>query len=133
VFCWGLLLSTVLLLLVVVVLTAVQLTAVNNTVLVLSALAVCLIVVGALACFFLERLRRRALRRRDEGAKDWIHHTLSENEVTYWSWNLVRLHVSAPGLLSVCVAQQPKLGLGHLIVVVSRPHTVRRTYTVGLL
>jgi hypothetical protein len=54
---------------------------VGNTALVLSILVVCLIVVGISACIFLERLHRRAIRRRDEGAKAWIHHTISENQV----------------------------------------------------
>ena len=82
-------LSAVLLLLVVVVLT-VAILAVDDRTLVLTVLVICLIVAGALACFFLEWLRRRALKRRDEGANDWIRHTLSQKEVTYWSWSLVR-------------------------------------------
>jgi hypothetical protein len=82
VFRWGLLASALLLLLVVVVLAAVLLVDSRNTVLVLTVLVVCLIAVGASACFFMQWLNRRALQRRDEGAKEWIHRTLSENEVT---------------------------------------------------
>jgi hypothetical protein len=82
VFRWGLLLSAMLLLVVAVVLTVVLIFAVDNTTVVLAVLFTCLIVPGALACFFLEWLRRRALRRRDEGANDWIRHTLSDSKVT---------------------------------------------------
>lgn len=82
VFRWGLLVSGLLLLLTVVVLALVLFIDVGNTVLVLSVLVVCLVVVGISACIFLEWMHRRALRRRDEGAKAWIHHTISENQLT---------------------------------------------------
>jgi uncharacterized membrane protein len=81
VFHWGLLASALLLLLLVAVLAVVLLLAVGNTALVLVILVVCLVAVGLLACFFSQWLHRRALRRRDEGAKAWIQHTLSENQV----------------------------------------------------
>jgi predicted membrane chloride channel (bestrophin family) len=78
--------SGLLLLLIVVVLALVLFIDVSNTVLVLSVLVACLIVVGISACIFLEWMHRRALRRRDEGAKAWIHHTIYENKVIekYW-------------------------------------------------
>jgi predicted membrane chloride channel (bestrophin family) len=81
VFLWGLVVSGLLLLLIVVVLALVLFMDVSNTVLVLCVLVACLIIVGISACIFLEWLRRRALRRRDEGAKAWIHHTINESRV----------------------------------------------------
>jgi amino acid transporter len=82
VFHWGLLVSALLLLLVVAVLAVVLFLAVDNTALVLTVFVFCLIAIGVSACFFLEWLHRRALRNRDEGAKAWIHRTLSGNQVT---------------------------------------------------
>jgi predicted membrane chloride channel (bestrophin family) len=81
VFRWGLVVSGLLLLLLLVVLALVLFIDVSSTALVLSVLVASLVIVGVLACIFLEWLRRRALRRRDEGAKAWIHHTISENQV----------------------------------------------------
>lgn len=81
VFHWGLLVSGLLLLLTVVVLALVLFVDVGNTALVLSVLVACLIAVGISACIFLEWLHRRALRRRDDGAKAWIHHTINENQL----------------------------------------------------
>jgi amino acid transporter len=77
VFRWGLLFSAVLLLLVVAI-TVVLIFTVYSTTVIFAVLVICLIVAGALVCFFLEWLRRRALRRRDEGASAWIRHTLSD-------------------------------------------------------
>lgn len=79
-FRWGLLVSAVLVLLVVVI-TVVLLFTVHSSTLVFVVVMISLIVIGAFACFFLEWLRRRALRRRDEGASAWIRHTLSNSEV----------------------------------------------------
>jgi hypothetical protein len=83
VFRWGLLASVMLLLLLVAVLAVVFVIDVDDTALVLTVLVVCLIVVGVSACFFLEWLHRRALRSRDEGARAWIHRTISGNKVTH--------------------------------------------------
>ncbi|XP_021919299.1 uncharacterized protein LOC110829647 [Zootermopsis nevadensis] len=81
VFSWGLLMSALLLLLVVVVLAVVLFVAVDNSTLVLIILVVCLVAVGVSACLFLEWLHRRALRRRDEGARAWIHRTISGKQL----------------------------------------------------
>jgi hypothetical protein len=105
VFHWGLLVSGLLLLVLVVVLALVLFIDVGNTTLVLSVLAVCLIVVGISACIFLQWLHRRALRRRDEGAKAWIHHTISGNQVMYWGRGPSVIIFRLLNCLTLCLAR----------------------------
>ncbi|XP_069689946.1 uncharacterized protein [Periplaneta americana] len=81
VFRWGLLLSLVLVTLASIVLALVLVLGGDNTVPLLAALICTLLAVGVISCVFLQWLHRRAMRRRDEGAKAWINRTLSENQL----------------------------------------------------
>ncbi|KAJ9583774.1 hypothetical protein L9F63_021864 [Diploptera punctata] len=81
IFHWGLVVSALLILTVVIVVALVLLLDDENTTVLLVVLILALIIVGVVACMFLQWLHRRALRRRDEGAKDWIHRTLSANHL----------------------------------------------------
>ena len=83
VFRWGLVVSAILILSVVIVIAVALLLDDENKTVVLIVLIISLLLVGVAACLFIQWLHRRALRRRDEGAKDWIHRTLSENQVQY--------------------------------------------------
>ncbi|PSN51003.1 hypothetical protein C0J52_08580 [Blattella germanica] len=78
---WGLVVSLLLILFVVVVLAVALTLNDENTTILLTILVLTLVIVGIAACLFMQWLHRRAMRRRDEGAKEWIHHTLSVNQL----------------------------------------------------
>ncbi|XP_067000919.1 uncharacterized protein [Anabrus simplex] len=125
-YCWGLIVTLILLVLLIIV-SAILLLTTDNTVLVISIFITVLIIVAVTSFIFIEWQRRQAAKRRDQGAREWINRTLSQDKLPTappesarsTSWMFWRKNSSANG--SRLPGPQPS----------APPHSARSSWTLS--